>query len=83
MNIADRIREYIRSHLITFDDQAAFGDDDNLFELGFVDSLFAVELVAFIEKELGFELKNDDLEFSNFTSVNNMVAFLDKKRQGS
>ncbi len=81
MDLAARIREYIKSHLITFDNQAAFQDGDNIFELGFVDSLFAVELVGFIEKELGFELKNEDLEFSHFTSVDNIVAFLEAKKR--
>ncbi|MEW5901382.1 MAG: acyl carrier protein [Acidobacteriota bacterium] len=75
-----KIREFIESHLVTFDDHRTPRDEDNIFELGFVDSLFALELVRFIEQELGFELTNEDLEISNFSSVNNILAFIGKKR---
>ena len=57
-------------------------DDDNLFESGIVNSLFAVQLMTFIERTFGVELGTDDLDIENFKSLNAMTAFVLKKMNG-
>ena len=56
-------------------------DDDDLFATGIVNSLFAVQLVTFIEKTFGLEVDAEDLEIRNFRSLNAATAFVQKKTQ--
>jgi len=81
MSHTERIRGFIRHNLAVFDDEALFKDDDNIFELGFVDSLFALELVNFVEKEFRIEVTDEDLNLSNFSSVSAIDAFLRRKAE--
>ena len=59
---------------------ATFNDDDDIFALGFVNSLFAMQIVLFVEKEFGVTVENDDLELDNFRSVNAIVRFVARKQ---
>ena len=54
-------------------------DDDNLFESGIVNSLFAVQLMTFIEKTFAIEVEMDDLDIENFKSLNATTAFVVRK----
>jgi len=54
-------------------------DDDDLFESGIVNSLFAVQLMTFIEKTFAIEVEMDDLDIENFKSLNATTAFVVKK----
>jgi len=56
-------------------------DDEDLFATGIVNSLFAVQLVTFIEKTFGLEVEAEDLEIRNFRSLNAATAFVEKKTQ--
>ena len=80
MTELDRIREFVKSELIVFDEGVSFGDDDNIFELGLVDSLFAIQLVSFIEGEFGIDILDSELNIDNFSSVNRIGAFVRGKK---
>ncbi|HEY0433554.1 MAG TPA: phosphopantetheine-binding protein [Chitinophagaceae bacterium] len=56
-----------------------FDDDDNLFESGIVNSLFAVQLMTFIEKAFAIEVEMEDLDIENFKSVSATAAFVARK----
>ena len=45
MDYALKIRQIITDNLIVFDDDVEFSDSDNIFEMGFVNSLFTVKLL--------------------------------------
>ena len=83
MELNTRIRNYIQSNLIVFDDEAEFSDSDNIFKLGFVNSLFAMKLLNFVETEFGITVDNEDINISNFSSVNNIVSLVERKSQNS
>jgi len=70
-----RIREFLARFVST--DRLA--DDDNLFEVGAVNSLFAMQLVLFVEQEFGIVVDNEDLDVKNFSSVNALVSFVSRK----
>jgi len=73
--IKDTVKRFIsRSSNVTNLD-----DDDNLFESGIVNSLFAVQLMTFIEKTFAIEVGMDDLDIENFKSLNATTAFVLKK----
>lgn len=56
----------------------ASGDD--IFFVGGASSLFAMELVMFIEKSFEIELDDSDLERENFNTIDAMVRLIDKRR---
>ena len=76
---ADKIREFIKSQFNMFEN-ASFGDEDNIFEMGLVDSPFAVMLVMFIEGEFGVEVLDTDMDIDNFCSVKRIEEFVKSKR---
>jgi methoxymalonate biosynthesis acyl carrier protein len=59
--------------------RANFADEDDIFGMGFVNSLFAMQLVLYIEKEFCIRVENQDLVISNFNSVDNIDAFVTRK----
>ena len=72
---AARLRSFVRSSLRSPD----LGDDDDIFEMGEASSLFAMEIVLFLEQELGVVMTDDDLERQNFSSIRALTQLLDGK----
>lgn len=60
--------------------QAEIGDSDDIFALGFVNSLFAMELVMFIEKTFSITVPNDELKIDNFRTVELMADLVDRQK---
>ncbi|MGI9605999.1 MAG: acyl carrier protein [Acidimicrobiales bacterium] len=56
--------------------------DANVFDNG-ATSLFAIELVTFIEKTFGVQLDDADLEPENFSSVDAMTLLSERKLAAS
>lgn len=55
-------------------------DDEDIFATGFVNSLFVMQLVTMVEREFGIVVADDDLDFANFSTVNAIVDFVERKR---
>lgn len=75
----DQARAKIRAFLETFIQDADFSDDDDIFALGLVNSLMAMQLVLFLEKEFGLQFNNQDLDLSNFRSIAAMSRLLQQR----
>ena len=54
-------------------------DDDDIFESGMVNSLFAMQIVEFVESEFHISVDEDDLEVDNFRSLDAIAAFIERK----
>jgi methoxymalonate biosynthesis acyl carrier protein len=54
--------------------------EEDIFALGFVNSLLAMQLVAFVEKEFGIKVEDDDLDLDNFRSIVAISRLVAKKR---
>jgi methoxymalonate biosynthesis acyl carrier protein len=76
----EEIRKTLRGFIIRSINIPDLGDDDDLFESGLVNSLFAVQLTTFIEKNFGLEITADDLDINNFRSLSAATGFVLKKR---
>ena len=57
--------------------------DDDIFSLGFVTSMFALQLVNFVEHEFGVTVENEDMELDNFRSLGALVALVERKLAAS
>jgi methoxymalonate biosynthesis acyl carrier protein len=77
------IREQIAGYISTAVNLATVNDDENLFEAGLVNSLFAIQLMTFIEKTFGIEIGMDDLDIENFKSINAAALFVSRKSQSA
>lgn len=80
MEVKEQIKSFIEDNFIIDDDAVEFTYEDNIFAKGFVNSLFAMKLVSFLEREFEIEIDNDDLDISNFSSVDNIINFIDRKK---
>ena len=78
--VREKIRNIIENNLNIFDSDVEFSDDDHIFRKGFVDSLFAVKLLAFLEQEFDIKIDNEDLNIENFHSVNRIISFVENKK---
>ena len=53
-------------------------NDTDLFKGGYVNSLFALEIVMFLEKEFKIKIKNKDITEKNFKTVQSMAEVVEK-----
>ncbi len=82
MTQADR-KTRIREFLETFVGDAEFSNQDNIFELGLVNSLMAMQLVLFLEKEFSLRFGNDELNLSNFSSIEAIDRLVESKENAA
>jgi methoxymalonate biosynthesis acyl carrier protein len=57
--------------------------DADLFGAGVVTSLFAMELVVYLEEAFGVEVGGDELRLDNFRTVHAMTALVRRLRGGT
>jgi methoxymalonate biosynthesis acyl carrier protein len=79
MSNAEEIKQTVRGFLQRSVGLTRLDDDDDLFDSGIVNSLFAVQLMTFIEKTYGIRVATEDLEIENFKSLNATTAFVLRK----
>ena len=72
-------REIVRNFFSRFFRTEKLGNDDDIFAGGYVNSLFAMQLIAWLENEFGVVVVDSDLQISNFNSVSSIVAFVERK----
>ena len=77
---ADGIKPQLRKFLVRSLGNRRLADDDDIFEVGGATSLFAMELVMFIEERFRIPLDDADLERDNFRSISAMASLVDRKR---
>ena len=68
----DQILGFIRSRF----PQAEISEDEDIFQIGFVNSLFAMELVMFVEKTFSVTVPNEELRIDNFRSATSMAQLV-------
>ena len=54
-------------------------DDDDIFEVGGASSLFAAELVVYVEDVLGAELDDSDLVRENFATIEALTGLVERR----
>ena len=82
------MEEHVRAQLLDFvvanflfgDTSRAPGDDESLVEGGIIDSTGVMELIEFLESELGIEVSDDDTVPSNLDTIGNLTRFVLRKQ---
>jgi methoxymalonate biosynthesis acyl carrier protein len=71
MKVKGFLAKYFRKHELQ--------NDEDMFSLGFVNSLFAMQLVMFLEKEFAVRIDTKDLNMENFRTINSIVNLIESK----
>ncbi|HZI08926.1 MAG TPA: acyl carrier protein [Myxococcus sp.] len=75
------IRERIRTFIVDTFFVDEFADDDSFLRKGLIDSTGMMELVAFLESDLGIKLEDRELVPENLDSLSRVVAFVERKQR--
>lgn len=77
--LAESIASPLRQFMARSFDGRPLADHEDIFALGFANSLFAMQLVAFVEQQFGIEIDSDDLEMDNFRSIQAISRLVERK----
>ena len=75
----DDIRSFIVENFLFGDEGAMISDDSSLIENGIVDSTGVLELVAYVEEQLGVTIDDSEIVPSNLDSIDAIVAYAAQK----
>lgn len=76
MDNKNKIREFVSRFVRGYD----LGDGEDIFATGFVNSMFAMQLVQFVEQTFGIAVESEDLEIDNFRSIDAIAALVERKQ---
>lgn len=79
MTFRDELLDFVNAEISLDPDQEAVGSTDLLLT-GLVDSLGVVQIVGWIEDHLGLSIDPADVVLDNFQSVDQMVAYVERRR---
>jgi acyl carrier protein len=80
-SLRDRIQMFILENYLFTKDASALGLDDSLLGRGIVDSTGMLEIIMFIEEQLGVTVKDEEMVPENLDSVSRIAAFVESKRK--
>jgi len=80
-DVRGRVVAFMIDNYLFGDDSGMPGDDESLMETGVIDSTGILELVDFLEGDIGIKVSDDETVPANLDSVNNIVAFVATKQR--
>jgi acyl carrier protein len=79
MNAEQKLRDYILENFLFTNDQTALTNSDSFLNKGILDSTGILEVIYFLEDDFGIKVEDDEMVPENLDSIDNIVAFLNKK----
>jgi len=76
------IREFLAANYFLGEDPSALDGSSSLIEAGLIDSTGVLELVGFLEERFDIRITNEELLPENLDSIDNIVAFVERKQAG-
>lgn len=80
--IAAELRTFIRQRYGVPESDPDFDDNVDLFNYGYIDSVGAVALIAFIEKEFGITFTETDWATTPLGSIRQISSFVVSRKDG-
>lgn len=81
-SVTGQVREFVTTNFLYAREDFTLRDDHRLLEAGIIDSMGALELVAFLEETFGLTVSDGDISEANFGSVQAIVAYVLRKQGG-
>jgi methoxymalonate biosynthesis acyl carrier protein len=75
------IKAKVREFLLRFFRNHRLEDDEDIFASGFVNSMVAMQLVAFIERQFGITVADEDIDLDNFRSITVIASLVERKQR--
>jgi acyl carrier protein len=79
MSIRDGVRQFIKDTFLVDE----VGDEESFLASGVIDSLGVMQLVTFIESQLGSKVPDKDLIPENFDSITRIAAYVERMRRAA
>jgi len=79
--VRDAVAGYIRENFLYARPDYVLRDDARLLDDGIVDSMGAVELVAFLQDRFEIAIPDDEITEDNFGTIVAIAAFVGQKRR--
>ena len=77
ISFKDKIKEYIVESSLT--ESNKIEDNTLIFDSGLLDSMGLLFLIEFLNENYDIEVNDEELNPTNFESINNIVDFVQKK----
>ncbi|WP_379155598.1 acyl carrier protein [Paenibacillus sp. sgz5001063] len=74
----NEVKASIRQFLSRYIKNVTLEDHDDIFASGFVNSLFAMQLVMFLESQFKIRIQNNDMNFDNFRTIDAIAELVDR-----
>ena len=75
------LRVFLSANYFLGEDPSQLTGSSSLIEAGLIDSTGVLELVGYLEEQFGIRITNDELLPENLDSLENIVGFVERKRQ--
>lgn len=79
MTLREQIRQFITLNFYVSRPELV-RDDDSLLDLGVIDSTGVLEIVDFVERELGVTVADGDIVSQHFGSIAAVASFVEARR---
>ncbi|MCL5260277.1 MAG: phosphopantetheine-binding protein [Gammaproteobacteria bacterium] len=76
----EETKEKIRAFFSRFVGDVEIDENEDLFGPGLVNSLFAMQLIMYIEKNYDIKVSKEDLDIKNFSSIKAISQFIHNKK---
>ena len=77
-DVRSKIRGFIVENFL-FGNEDGLKDDASFLDEGIIDSTGILEMVSYLEEEFGISVEDEELVPENLGSINNVVAYLERK----
>ena len=79
-DIKSTVRNYILENFIMSGSADQFQDSDSFMDNHIIDSTGFLEVITFLEETFGITVDDDEMIPENLDSLNNIEAYINKKR---
>ena len=76
-----KLRRFILDDYLFTDDETALRNDMSFLDEGILDSMGILEIIMFLEDEFQVHVANDEMIPENLDTIDNLIAFIDRKRK--
>jgi acyl carrier protein len=75
------LRDFLSANYFLGEDPSQLAASSSLIEAGLIDSTGVLELVGYLEEQFSVRITNEELLPENLDSIENIVGFVERKRQ--
>ena len=77
------LRTLILEDYLFTDDDSALADNMSFLQEGILDSMGILEIIMFLEERFGVTVAENEMVPQNLDSIENLIAFIDRKRKAA